>query len=177
MAYREILTYQHPALRSQTEELTAVTPETRQLAADMIQTMEEAYGVGLAAPQVGELIRLFVYDIGDGPRVVINPRILRTAGEELGSEGCLSIPRLHGDVPRATKVTATWLDQHGRKVRKSLDGFTARVFQHEYDHLFGILFTDKAVQETLHMVDPKERERDEVEESSDRRRETGAVPA
>lgn len=177
MAYREILTYQHPALRSQTEELTAVTPETRQLAADMIQTMEEAYGVGLAAPQVGELIRLFVYDVGDGPHVVINPRILRTAGEELGNEGCLSIPRLQGDVLRATKVTATWLDQHGRKIRKSVDGFTARVFQHEYDHLFGILFTDKAVQESLHMVENLPRERDGVEETAATRQEPDAVPA
>lgn len=169
MAYREILTYQHPALRSQTEELSVVTPEIRQLVADMAQTMEEAYGVGLAAPQIGELIRLFVYDVGEGPKAVINPRILRTSGEETGSEGCLSIPRLHGDVPRAVKVTATWLDQHGRKVRKTLEGFTARVFQHEYDHLFGILFTDKAIPESLHMVETIERETDEL---GDRRRET-----
>lgn len=154
-----------------------MTPETRQLAADMIQTMEEAYGVGLAAPQIGELIRLFVYDVGDGPHTVINPRILRQSGEELGNEGCLSIPRLYGDVPRATKVTATWLDQHGRKVRKSLEGFTARVFQHEYDHLFGVLFTDKAVPESLHMVDIVPRERDDVEEPADRRDESDAVVA
>ena len=84
------------------------------------------------------------------------------SGEELGGEGCLSIPRLHGDVPRATKVTAVWLDQHGRKIRKTLEGFTARVFQHEYDHLFGVLFTDKAVPETLHMLPDQPRERDEI---------------
>jgi peptide deformylase len=177
MAYREILTYQDPALRSQTEELTEVTLETRQLIADMAQTMEEAYGVGLAAPQVGILIRLFVYDAGDGPKAVINPRILRSSGEEIGNEGCLSIPRLQGDVPRASKITATWLDPHGRKVRKTLEGFPARVFQHEYDHLFGILFTDKAIPETLHMLDNSLRERDEVEEPENQRQGTGAAVA
>lgn len=163
----EILDYKHPALRSQTEELGEVTAETRALIADMVETMHGASGVGLAAPQVGLLIRLFVYDVGDGPEAVINPRIVRSSGEEIGNEGCLSIPRLFGDVPRAARITAEWRDEHGRRRRKSLEGFTARVFQHENDHLHGVLFTDRAIPESLHLMP----------EAAEEAREEGAVVA
>jgi len=126
----------------------------------MQETMVEAYGVGLAAPQVGVLLRLFVYDIGDGPHAVINPKILRASGEELGTEGCLSIPRLQGDVPRATKLTLSYVDENGRKRKETVEGFQARVFQHEIDHLYGILFTDKAEPGSLHMTEEREPDRE-----------------
>ncbi|HEY3269215.1 MAG TPA: peptide deformylase [Armatimonadota bacterium] len=160
MALLEILTYQDPALRSKTEEIDHITPEIKNLVRDMSETMEAAYGVGLAAPQVGRLIRLFVYDIGDGPKAVINPRIIRTAGEEVGNEGCLSIPRLLGDVPRAVKLTVAWLDENGKRHKRTVEGFQARVFQHENDHLYGILFTDKALPGSLRMSDDNLNERE-----------------
>lgn len=153
MATLEILTYTHPALRSQTEEVSQITPEVRTLIEQMVEAMYEARGVGLAAPQVGRLIRLFVYDVGDGPHAVINPRVLRSSGEELGNEGCLSIPRLQGDVPRATRLSVSWQDENGKRYKRSVEDFTARVFQHEIDHLHGILFTDRAIPESLHLIE------------------------
>lgn len=158
MALLKIQDYTHKALRSQTTELPGVTDETLALIRDMVETMHEADGVGLAAPQVGILSRLFVYDTGDGPKAVINPVITRATGEELGPEGCLSIPRLQGSVPRATKISVRYLDEKGRTRRETLEGFPARVFQHEYDHLFGILFTDKAVPSSIHMLEEREEE-------------------
>jgi peptide deformylase len=156
MALLEILDYTRPELRSQTEELTEITPETRALINDMAETMEKANGVGLAAPQIGRLIRLFVYDVGDGPQAIINPRILRSTGEQVGTEGCLSIPRLQGEVPRAEKVVVSWVDAKGKRHKKTVEEFKARVFQHEIDHLHGILFTDKAVPGSLKPTDPPE---------------------
>lgn len=154
MALLEILDYTKPELRSQTEELNEITPDIRALVTDMAETMEHAKGVGLAAPQIGRLIRLFVYDVGDGPKAVINPRVHRASGEEVGSEGCLSIPRLQGDVARAKRVTVAWTDEKGKRHKKTVEDFTARVFQHEIDHLHGILFTDKAVPGSLRPTDP-----------------------
>lgn len=161
----EILTYTHPALRSKTEEVSEITPEIKTLIADMIETMYEARGVGLAAPQVGRLIRLFVYDVGEGPHAVINPRILKATGEEMGNEGCLSIPRLRGEVPRATRITVAWQDEKGKRHKRSVEGFTARVYQHENDHLHGILFTDRADPETLRMIDEAEEEAEDLVEA------------
>jgi peptide deformylase len=158
MALLEILDYTKPELRAQTEELNEITPEIRTLIADMAETMEKARGVGLAAPQIGRLIRLFVYDVGDGPHAVINPRVLRATGEEVGTGGCLSIPRLQGDVARARKVAVSWTDERGKRHKKTVEDFTARVFQHEIDHLHGVLFTDKAVPGSLRPTDPPEAE-------------------
>lgn len=156
MALLEILDYTKPDLRAQTEELGELTPDIQALIGDMAETMEHAQGVGLAAPQIGRLIRLFVYDVGDGPKAVINPTIHRASGEEVGTEGCLSIPRLQGDVARARKVSVSWTDEKGRRHKKTVEDFTARVFQHEIDHLHGILFTDKAVPGSLRPTDPPE---------------------
>jgi peptide deformylase len=162
MALLEILDYTHPELRAQTEELGEITPEITALIADMAETMDAARGVGLAAPQIGRLIRLFVYDVGDGPNAVINPRILRTSGENVGTEGCLSIPRLQGEVARAQKVVVSWMDARGKRHKRTVEDFTARVFQHEIDHLHGVLFTDKAVPGSLKPTDPPETEASEA---------------
>lgn len=147
-------------LRRPARPVVKITEKTRQLVRDMIDTMNDAVGVGLAAPQVFVSQRLFVYDTGDGPRALINPEVLESEGEELGTEGCLSIPKLQGDVPRSTRLLVSGLNEHGRRVRLELHDFPARVFQHEIDHLNGVLFTDRAVQDTLHwLTDEEEEER------------------
>ncbi len=122
-------------------------PLTQQLIDDMIETMHEAPGIGLAAPQVGIGKRIIVVHIGedDGPYVVVNPVLDNFEGEAIATEGCLSIPGIVGDVTRALKCTVTGVDRNGRKFRLDADGLVARCFQHEVDHLDGVLITDKAV--------------------------------
>jgi peptide deformylase len=99
---------------------------------------------------------LFVYDVGDGPNALINPEIIHSEGEEVGVEGCLSIPRLQGDVARFTRLTVTGLNRSGRRVRIDAEDYLARVFQHEIDHLNGILFTDRAIEKSLHWITEEE---------------------
>lgn len=162
MAVLKIAT--HPAesavLRARARPILRVTPAIRRLIADMIDTMKDAVGVGLAAPQVFSSHRLFVYDIGEGPGAILNPEIVHASGEEVDVEGCLSIPRLQGDVPRATRLTVTGLNENGRRLRVEAEGYLARVFQHEIDHLNGVLFIDRAIPESLHwLTDEQEEER------------------
>jgi len=156
MPLREIVKHPDPILRQRSRPVTRLTDPIRRLISDMIETMREAPGLGLAAPQVGESLRLFVYDVGDGPGAIINPEIVDRAGEEIGVEGCLSIPRLEGDVPRAQMVEVSGLDRHGKRVRIRAEDLLARVFQHEIDHLDGILFTDRADPATLHWLTDEE---------------------
>lgn len=115
----------------------------------MEQIMRDANGVGLAAPQIGILQRIFVFDAGDGFQALVNPKILQTRGQQLGVEGCLSIPGLQGDVLRADEVVVKAYDQFGRPVRLRGRELTARVIQHELDHLDGILFIDRVEPDTL----------------------------
>ena len=143
-------------LRERCKPVVKITDRTRRLIEDMLDTMYEAAGVGLAAPQVYANQRLFVYDAGDGPGALINPEIVSAEGEEIAVEGCLSIPRLQGEVPRAERVTVTGLDGRGRRVRIEAEEYLARVFQHEIDHLNGVLFTDRAIQKTLHWITEEE---------------------
>lgn len=139
-------------LRERCKPITKITDRTRQLITDMIETMYDAAGVGLAGPQVFVKQRLFVYDIGEGADALINPEVVEAEGEEVGVEGCLSIPRLQGEVPRYTRLVVTGLNRKGRPVRIEATDFLARVFQHEIDHLNGVLFTDKAVKDSLHWI-------------------------
>jgi peptide deformylase len=160
MAVLEIAKYGEPVLRVRCKPVERVTDETRALIADMFETMEAAAGVGLAAPQVRVPQRLFVYDVGEGPDAIINPELVRHDGEVVGVEGCLSIPRLQGEVARAQKVLVRGLDRHGKKVRIEAEEWLARVFQHEMDHLDGVLFIDRADPESLHwLTDEEEEER------------------
>jgi peptide deformylase len=161
MAVLEIAKYpeNETVLRERCKPVTKITEKTRTLIADMIETMQVAVGVGLAAPQVFVRQRIFVYDVGDGPGALINPEVLQAEGNEVGTEGCLSIPRLQGDVPRHTRLVVTGLDQHGKRVRVEADDpYLARVFQHEIDHLNGKLFIDRdrAIQDTLHYISEEE---------------------
>jgi peptide deformylase len=164
MAVREIAKLGEPILVAKAKPVAKVTKETKTLISDMIETMVAARGVGLAAPQVRVPQRLFVYDVGEGPGALINPVIEEMEGEELGVEGCLSIPKLQGEVARATRVVVTGLNREGKGVRIEARDFLARVFQHEIDHLDGVLFIDRSDRSTWHWLT------DEDEEERPRRR-------
>jgi len=147
MALRSIRELGDPILEKECKEIKNVTERTRELIRDMLDTMYEANGVGLAAPQVGVLRRVFVIDIGDEKRYVcINPEV-SVLGEELqtGPEGCLSVPQVYGDVERAERVTVEYTDRRSRRRSLTADGLLARCIQHECDHLDGRLFIDIAV--------------------------------
>jgi peptide deformylase len=168
MAVLEIAKYGEPVLRVRCRPVERVTDETRALIDDMIATMHEAAGVGLAAPQVRVPQRLFVYDVGEGPSAIVNPELVRQEGEVVAVEGCLSIPRLQGEVARAQKVVVRGLDREGKKIRITAEEWLARVFQHEMDHLDGVLFIDRADQKSLHWL-TEEEEAERVKDGRERR--------
>jgi len=130
-------------LRQRSKPVLNINEDVVELVAHMERIMRAANGVGLAAPQLGILQRIFVYDAGDGFQAIINPKILGKKGEQVGVEGCLSIPGLQGDVVRANEVVVKGADQFGKPVRIRSEGLGARVIQHENDHLDGILFIDR----------------------------------
>lgn len=153
MALRKILNDNHPVLRSPAQEVKKINSGVLRLLDDMIETMRDADGVGLAANQVGVPKRLLVAFAGeDEVYELINPYCENEEGEEVGVEGCLSVPGYYGEVPRSEKIVVTALNREGEKIRVEVEGLKARILQHEMDHLEGILFTDKAVR----MVDPEE---------------------
>jgi peptide deformylase len=150
MAYkRRIVMEPDPILRKvskKVSELELKMPLTQQLIDDMFETMYDAPGIGLAAPQVGIAKRIIVVHVGedDGPYAIINPVLSDYEGEAVATEGCLSIPGKIGDVTRAEKCTVTGIDRKGKKFRLEAEGLLARCFQHEVDHLDGVLIIDKA---------------------------------
>jgi len=146
MAIRLIVKEPDEVLHKTAKEVTKITPNVQKLMDDMAETMYDAEGVGLAAPQVGILKRIIVIDVGDenGLIAMINPEIVERDGEQLGPEGCLSIPGLNGDVRRAMTVTVKGLNRAGEEFTVTGSGLLARAFQHEIDHLNGVLFTDVA---------------------------------
>lgn len=156
MALREIRLDGDPILRKRSREVTEITDRIKTLLDDMVETLYEAQGVGLAAPQVGILRRVVVIDIGDGPIKIINPEIVESEGEIVGIEGCLSIPGVSGDVPRPEKIKVKYMDVEGNEKLIEAEGALARVYCHELDHLDGVLYTDKAL-ETYDVV-PEEEE-------------------
>ena len=133
-----------PVLKTKAQPVAKVTKPVRQLLDNMVQTMREADGVGLAAPQVGVSLRVIVVDVGDGLIELINPELIETEGCETSTEGCLSVPGYYGDVERYTKIKVKSLTRHGKTVIYEPEGFLARIFQHEMDHLKGVLFIEKA---------------------------------
>lgn len=153
MATRSIVRLGHPALRTPARPVdpdTIADPAFQQLVDDLFETMEAAEGVGLAAPQVGEEIQLFVYlavdqrESEDERRVLINPMVEPVAGDLVSDwEGCLSIPDLRGLVPRFPGVRIHALDREGNRVDTTIDGYEARIVQHEFDHLNGVIFLDR----------------------------------
>lgn len=149
MAILEIKYVPDPVLRKTAKPVQKISPAVRQLLDDMAETMYHANGVGLAAPQVGILKRVVVIDPQDdktGLIELINPEIREQSEFGVkGSEGCLSIPGVAGEVERYGKLQVTALDRQGRRVFYEVEGWLARIFQHEIDHLEGVLFTDKAI--------------------------------
>lgn len=138
-----------PILREKAQPVAEVNDEIRKLCEDMFETMIEAEGVGLAGPQVGKNLRLFVLIADDDVRrVFINPTIIKTSEEvEEYDEGCLSIPQVYETIVRPSKVTVQALNEKGKPFTLEADGFLARIIQHEYDHLDGILYIDRGDKE------------------------------
>ncbi len=136
----KIVTYGNEILRSKAEDVDGFNDEIKELIQVMYNTMVESHGLGVAGPRFGVSRRIFVYDVGEGQHAFINPQITSSSGEEWAIEGCLSIPGLQGEVPRAEKVTVTGINEDGKKVKIKADGLLARVFQHEIDHLDGTMF-------------------------------------
>jgi peptide deformylase len=144
MAKRTILIEGDPALRKISREVTEINERIRELVSDMFETMEDANGVGLAAPQVGILRRIFVMNVGDGDVVAINPVLENPQGEQMETEGCLSLPGLLGVVKRPERVRLKAIDLDGKPFTLDLSGLGAICACHETDHLDGILYRDRA---------------------------------
>ena len=142
MALRTIRTEGDPVLRKVSRPVTEMNQKLRTLIFDMLDTMYESMGVGLAAPQVGILKRLVTIDVGDGPIVLINPEILETSGEQTGDEGCLSVPGMAGQVTRPNYVKVKALDENMEEVIYEGTELLARAFCHEIDPLDGKMYTD-----------------------------------
>ncbi len=157
MAIRNLRLEGDPILRKTSREVKEITPKIRELIDDMLETMYEKDGVGLAAPQVGILKRVVVIDVGDGPLVMVNPRIVREEGSQTGDEGCLSIPGKAGQVTRPNEVTVRFMDEDGEHYELDGTELLARAICHECEHLDGKLYVD-IVEGGLHDVTQEEDE-------------------
>lgn len=164
MAIREIVTLPHPALRRKAHKVTEFDKDLQNLIDDMIETLRAAPGVGLAAPQIAVDSRVVVVEFGDeedeqAPKklyTLVNPEIVKTSSEtEDGVEACLSIPGLVGEVERYREIVVKALNRQGKPVKVKARGWLARIFQHEIDHLDGVLYPDRATR----VWQPKEEER------------------
>jgi peptide deformylase len=149
MSILNIVHYPNPVLAKKSKAVRTVDAEIKKLVKDMLETMYKAPGVGLAAPQVGRSIRLIVLDIGEGPIALINPKILSKHGKQTRIEGCLSLPGIEATVERASNATVTGLNEKGKQVTYEAEGLLATVFQHEIDHLDGIVCIDRVADPSL----------------------------
>ena len=168
MPVREIITPENPVLRQKAKKVTAFGPALKQLVDDMVETMREASGVGLAAPQVAVSQRVIVVEYApepeddqepESPKLyrIVNPEIIKVSEEmEIGSEGCLSLPGYAGDVERHAAVTIKGFNLQGKPIKIKAEGWLARIFQHEIDHLDGILFIDRALKVWKVKAEPSE---------------------
>ena len=143
MAIRKIREMGDDVLTKVCKEVEKVTPRTKVLIDDMFDTMYDAMGVGLAAPQVGVLKRIVTIDVGEGPILLINPEIIETSGEQTGEEGCLSVPGKSGVVTRPNYVKVRAFDEDMKEIVLEGEGLLARAFCHEIDHLDGQLYVEK----------------------------------
>ncbi len=160
MAVLPIIKLGHPTLRKKAAPVTVFDANLKTLAKNMIETMRLNDGIGLAANQVNVLQRIFVIDwnlIDENldARAYVNPEILSKEGSEIAEEGCLSIPNVHADVPRAFKIAVRYQDLEGNAVEEELEGLPARVFQHELDHLNGVLFIDLISPVQKKLIEPQ----------------------
>lgn len=147
MTIRKIVEHPDPVLETECKTVTTFDKKLKNLVQDMFDTMYDAEGVGLAAPQIGISERIAVVDVGDerGQIVLINPVVKKASGSQTGPEGCLSFPGLFGDVERPFEVTVTAQDEKGKEFTMKANDFLARAILHEIDHLHGILFTSKVI--------------------------------
>jgi peptide deformylase len=148
MPVQKIVTFGHPVLEKTAEPVSEIDQEIRDLARDMVLTMHAAPGIGLAAPQVAVCKRVITVDlsIGENPEeviILVNPSLIKTEGEEVSEEGCLSVPGIHENVKRPARVVVRGLDLEGKEKVIEADGTLARVFCHEIDHINGRLFIEK----------------------------------
>lgn len=155
MALRKIRLEGDPVLTKKCRPVEEMNNRTRQLIEDMLDTMYDAMGVGLAAPQVGVLKRIVVIDVGEGPLVLINPKIVETSGEQTGDEGCLSIPGMAGEVTRPNYVKVIGFDENMEEIQVEGTELLARAICHECDHLDGVMYTAH-VNGELHRVEYEE---------------------
>jgi len=170
MTIREIVKHPSDILRRKAQPVESIDDDIRRLLDDMVETMRAAPGVGLAGPQVDVPLRVIVVEYGEEPTedgngkqppkqlfTLVNPEISRSSTEtEMATEGCLSVPGLVGDVERAASVTVKALNRRGQPVKIKTSGWLARIFQHEIDHLNGVLFIDRA--EKIHAVQEEDAE-------------------
>lgn len=162
MAIRQIRVIGDEILNKECKPVKEMTDRTRELIEDMFETMYEANGVGLAAPQVGVLKRIVVIDVGEGPIVLINPQIIESSGEQTGEEGCLSVPGKFGIVTRPDRVKVRAFDENMNEFEMEGEGLLARAFCHELDHLDGKLYVELA-EDGLHEVSYDEEDQDDAQ--------------
>ncbi len=179
MAQRKIITIENPILRQKAKRVTRFDASIKRLVDDLIETMRAANGVGLAAPQVAQSLRVLVAEYEDRLEVLINPEIVKASGEQIGPEGCLSIPGYIGEnIKRSMMVVVKGRDVHGKEIRIRADGFFARILQHEIDHLDGILYLDHLLRpEDLHRVEEDEEVSEVQPESHSKTTKTAGVAA
>jgi peptide deformylase len=172
VAIREIVFADNPLLRKKSKKVKNFGEALQVLIDDMVETMQATNGVGLAAPQVGVLERVIVIQLPEDEEdpqsgklfTLCNPQIIRAEGEEEGEEGCLCLPGYAGEVKRATSVAIKAQDRRGKKVRIKAEGFLARVFQHETDHLDGILYIDRVESpDKIRRIVPPEEESEDTQ--------------
>jgi len=158
MALLPIRRFGDPVLREKCKRVPSIGKSIHQLIDDMIETMVENYGAGLAAPQVGKAIKVIVVQTDEiEPFALINPEVVKKSGERRVDEGCLSFPGYRGTIKRSENVTVKALDSEGKAVRIKADQFLAQVLEHEIDHLNGVLYTDHLESENdLYRVGPEE---------------------
>lgn len=147
-----VRTFGDPVLRQRAAEVDELDGDLARLADTMVATMYEAIGLGLAAPQIGVLKRMYTYDVGDGPAVLINPQIVDSHGEWSYDEGCLSVPDVHVEIVRPKVVTVQGIDIDGKEVVFEGDELMGRLIQHEIDHLDGVLMLDRLEPDQRKMV-------------------------
>ena len=145
----KIVKFPNPLLRKKSKVVKKVTPEIVKLIDDMIETMQAAPGVGLAAPQVRKSLRVIVADIGQGLIALVNPKILKKSGSQVFTEGCLCLPGVEAPVERASQVVVKGWDREGKTVEIEAEGLLATVLQHEVDHLEGMVFIDRVKDPSL----------------------------
>ena len=182
MALRDVLQFPDARLKRRSEEIVDISGAIRELAADMTDVMYDEPGIGLAAPQVGEAVRLIVLDTEwteegteRAPRVVVNPVIVHREGQVVWNEGCLSVPDFQAEVERSQRVVVRGLDLEGRPYEEDAEDLRAVCFQHEIDHLDGILFIDRIsrLKRSLYVKKRKKALREEDEEGAGARAGSG----